>query len=228
MSRHLKKYTAPTSWPITRKDTVYITKPAPGPHSHAISMSIDLILRTLGYAKTKREITKIMNTKEIIVDGKKVTDPKFPAGLFDTLSIPATNQHLRITLDAKGRLKMLPIQKNETNKKITKITGKTILAKGKTQLNLSDSRNIITAEKNYQVGDTLLIEVPSQKIQEHFKLQPGMLIYLVDGKHTGDIGVLEEIKNNTITYTNNSKQKVQTLKEYAYVIGKEKPIIQIQ
>ena len=88
--------------------------------------------------------------------------------------------------------------------------------------------SIITTEKNYGIGDTLLIELPSQKIQEHFKLQPGMLIYLVDGKHTGETGVLDEIKKDIITYTNNSKQKVQTLKKYAYVIGKEKSAIQLQ
>ena len=228
MSRHLKKYAAPTTWPITRKDTTYITKPSPGPHSQRFSMSIDLILKILGCARTRREIKKILNTKEIIVDGKKVSEPKFPVGLFDTLSIPATNQHFRVVFDAKGRLKLLPIQKNETDKKIARIIGKTILKNAQMQLNLSDSRNILTVEKTYKVGDTLLIEVPSQKIQAHFRFEPGVMIYLVDGKYAGQIGMLEEIKGKTIMYTNASKQKVQTLKEYAYTIGKEKQVIQLQ
>ncbi len=44
MSKHLKKYAAPTSWPVTRKDRVYITKTMPGPHSIQQSLNIALIL----------------------------------------------------------------------------------------------------------------------------------------------------------------------------------------
>lgn len=228
MSKHLKKFAAPTTWPITKKDFVYITKPSAGPHPHRFSMSLDLIIRTLGYAKTKREIKKIMITKEILVDGNRIHDSKFPAGLFDVVSIPAINKQFRIVFDEKGRLKLLEIQKNEANKKIAKIVGKKILKGGKMQLNLSDSRNILTTDKKFTVGDTLLLEVPSQKIHEHFKLEKGALIYLVDGKHVTDTGLVDDINKQTISYTNAAKQQVKTLKTYAYVVGKTQPAIKLQ
>lgn len=228
MSRHLKKYAAPTTWPITRKDRVYITKPSPGAHSQKFGTSIDLILRTAGYAKTKREIKKILNTKEITIDGKKITNPKTPTGIFDSLSFPALNQHFRIILDQKGQLKLLAIQKNDADKKFSKIIGKKTIKGGKTQLNLSDGRNIITNDKKYATGDTLLIEVPSQKINTHLKLETGVCIYVIDGKYRGQIGNVETTDNTTITYTNTDKQKVQTLKKYTITVGKEQPLLKIQ
>jgi len=228
MSRHLKKYAAPTSWPVTRKDRVYITKTMPGPHSIQQSLNIALILKMLGYAQTTREIKKILNTKEILVDGRKTKEPKFPAGLLDVLSIPSQNQQFRIIYDSKGRLQLAPIKKEEINKKIAKIIGKKALQKGQIQINLSDGRNFITKEKTYNVGDSLLIEVPSQKIIEHLKLEKGSCIYLTDGKHISETGIAEEITPKIITYTNAETQKEQTSTKYACVVGKKQPIITLK
>jgi len=225
MSEHLKKYMAPQTWPITRKDTVYITKPSPGPHNLHTSMTLDLILRTLKYAKTKREIRKILANNEILIDGRRVQESTFPAGIFDTITFKTLNKHYRIIFDQQGKLSLLPINEEETKTKITKIIGKSIQNKGLLQLNLSDGRNILTKEKNYAVGDTLLIETPSNKIQKHVKLEPGALIYLIDGKHLSDIGTVKTIEQKTITYTSTTNKEVQTLKKYAYAVGKDKPLI---
>ncbi|MBI4141824.1 30S ribosomal protein S4e, partial [Candidatus Woesearchaeota archaeon] len=110
----------------------------------------------------------------------------------------------------------------------TKIIGKKMQNKGLLQLNLSDGRNILTKEKNYSTGDTLLIETPSNKIQKHLQLEPGALVYLIDGKHVSDIGTIKTIEQKTITYTNTENKQVQTLKKYAYVVGKEKPLITLK
>lgn len=241
MSRHLKKYAAPTSWPITRKDTVYIAKPSAGPHNMRMSMSLELILRTLGYAKTKREIKKILTTNEILVDGRRIKEPSFPVGIFDTITFktlkPLLNtvqqdtarvQNHRIVFDDKGKLSLLPIKEEEAKTKITKINGKKTQNKGVLQLNLSDGRNILTKEKNYTVGDTLVIETPSNKIQKHLKLEQGAMIYLIDGKHVTDTGTVKTIEKTTITYTSTTNKHVQTLKQYAYVIGKDKPVITLK
>ena len=37
------------------------------------------------------------------VDGRVRTDPKFPLGLFDVLSIPKIKKNYRIMIDVKGR-----------------------------------------------------------------------------------------------------------------------------
>lgn len=224
MSSYLKKYAAPPTWAVTRKDTVYITKPSPGPQSIRHSLPLDLILKKLGVATTRREVKRIIHTKEILVDGTRVRDVTFPVGLFSVLTLP-TKKHYRILFDANGRLQAQPIPQDEANKKITKIIGQHVLKGGKHQLNLSDGRNILTNEKQVHVGDTLFIDVPTQKIQKTLKLEKGVTIYLVDGKHVADIGTVDEINNETITYTTKANHKVQTLKDYAYVVGTDKPLI---
>ena len=50
---------------------------------------------------------------------------------------------------------------------------------------------------------------------------------MVGGRHVGEIGVIENIKAGKVTY----KLKggvFETLKDYAFVIGEDKPLIKIK
>ena len=101
------------------------------------------------------------------------------------------------------------------------------MLKGKIQINLNDGRTILTEKKDFKVGDSVLIELPSQKIKQTIKLEKGSLVYLTGGKHIGEIGVIEEFKDNIIVYKRNN-QKHETLKKYALVVGKNKPLISLE
>ncbi len=118
------------------------------------------------------------------------------------------------------------IKPEEAKIKPCKIIGKKIIKKQKLQLNLYDGKNILTKEKAGNVGDTIIIEIPSQKIKEVLKLEKNALVYLTGGGHTGEIGIVDEIKGRRITYKRD-KDKFETLKKYAFVIGKDKPLIQL-
>jgi len=65
--------------------------------------------------------------------------------------------------------------------------------------------------------------VPSERLP----LEKGMLIYLVAGKHIGAVGKLADISGTKIT-VKTDKENFETLKEYAFVIGKEKPCIALE
>ena len=61
MSKHMKRLTAPTSWPVSRKSHVWVTKPAPGPHPVKRSMPLLVVVRDLaGYCDTAREARRII------------------------------------------------------------------------------------------------------------------------------------------------------------------------
>lgn len=222
MSGYLKRVAAPKSWKLfSQGRTAYIAKPQAGPHGAQQGMPIALLLKNLGYCRTAREAKKILNTKKILVDGRRVLDYKFPAGLMDTLSFPDTKEVFRIVLDYKGRLKLVPAKQEEAGIKPCKIVGKTKLKQGKTQINLFDSRNIIVEKDDFKTGDTVLIELPSQKIIEHLKLEKGAKILLHAGKHAGKKGIIEEISEDKIVFDCNG-EKLRTLKSYAFVICDEK------
>ncbi len=222
---HLKAYAAPKSWAVKRKTNKWILRPAPGTHPLQKAMPIGLLLKQLECACNTKETKIILNNKAVMVDGRIVKDLHFNIGFMDAIRIkPGIN--VRGALDKKGRLSFKKAPEGEMNKKICRITGKTTMPKGKIQLNLSDGRNITPETKNYTTGDSLLIEVPSQKIIEHLPLEKGSTAFLIGGRHTGSIVKIEEVKNEKVI-CKNAKNTIESLKKFAFVIGKDKPAIEL-
>lgn len=227
MSKHLKRYFAKKTWKIKRKGIKFITKPSPGPHKTEMSLPLNVILRDiLKYANTNREVKFIIENKNVAVDGVRRKDYKFPVGLFDVLSLSEIDEHFRIILDNKGKINLIKIKKDESMLKPCKITGKRS-AKGKTQLNLYDGKNMIVTKDDFKVGDTVLITLGNKnfKIKESIKLDKNSLIYLTGGKHIGQIGRVQDIIGNRIIYKTESGEVIETLKKYAFSIGKEKSLV---
>lgn len=228
MKSHLKRIAIPRTWKLERKNIKFIARPLPGKHSLVLGMPIKVILRdVLGYAKNSKEANHILNNKEVLVDMKTVKEPKYIVGFMDSIAFPKLDKYFRVIINEQGNLCLLEIKKDDAQIKLCKITGKKKLKKNMTQLNLSDGRNII-AEDKYNVGDSLLIELPSQKIKESVKLEKNTLVMLTHGKHIGKIETLEEIKGAKIFLRKEDKSKFETLKKYAFAVGKERPIIKVR
>ena len=225
---HLKRLAAPKIWQIKRKGINFITKPAPGPHSLDAGMPLNLLLKeVLNYAGTTREVKKILNTNKIKVDGIARKDFRFPVGIFDTIEFTSINEYFRIILNKKGKINLIRIKKEESSIKPCKIIGKTMV-NGKLQLNLFDGKNLIVDNNSYKVGDTLMLTLPEQKISKHLKLDKKATIFLTGGKHTGEIGNVEDIVEDKVIYKDQKGNLVETLKEYAFVVGDTKPIIALE
>jgi len=221
VKRHLSRLNAPKCWTIKKKQSKWVTRPNPGPHplKKCIPLSI-LIKDLLNHAETTKQVKKILNNKDIIVDKKVRKDHKFPAGLMDTIEIPKIKEYYRIILNNKNKLILMPIKKEETEIKPCKIIGKKILKNKKIQLNLFDGKNILIEKDSYKVGDTIIINLLNNKINSHLKLEKDSKVYLTDGNHVGKIATISEIKKGSKTVTlNHDKQKIKTAKEYVFVIG---------
>jgi len=225
MSNHLKAYNAPKSWTILRKTTKWIIRPQAGAHPFERSLPIALLLKQLGFAKTGREIKKILNEKVVMVDGSVVREPSYSTGFMDAIHLKP-NINLRCTLNDKGRLKFIETSDADMSKKICRVIGKRIVKGNKVQLNLSSGRNILADKGTYATGDSLLIEVPSQKIIGHFPLAKGNTAFMTSGKHTGTIAVIDDIQGDRLWFTN-GKEKFETLKQVAFVVGKDKPAVKL-
>ena len=66
-----------------------------------------------------------------------------------------------------------------------------------------------------------------KKITKHLKLDKKSAIFLTGGKHTGEIGNVENIVENKIIYKNPEGELIETSKKYAFVVGDNKPSITI-
>tara|TARA_Y100000310_G_C20680337_1_gene815555 strand:- start:2024 stop:2728 length:705 start_codon:yes stop_codon:yes gene_type:complete len=229
VKRHLKRLTIPNSWKVQKKTNKFIARPLPGAHNFSLGMPIIVILRDLlKLANTRREVRYILNNQDILIDNIKRKDEHFIAGFMDTLSIPLTKKFFRILINKSGELSLKPAKESEINIKPCKIIGKTLLKNKKIQINLEDSRNIIVDKGEYKTGDSLLIELPSQKIKEHIKLEKGAVIFLTGGHHVGETGKIVDIKDDRVVYKLKSGEQYESLKIYAFVVGKEKPSIELE
>ena len=194
MKKHLKRLPAPRSWSISRKTDFWIVRPSPGPHGIAESVPLGSILRDmLKVCDTAREARRILNGRGVLVDGRVVTDPKFPVGLMDVLSLHETKSHYRMLVDARGRMTLVGIEDGDSKWKLCRVEDKTTVRGGKTQLNLHDGRNLLLAKDAYKTGATLKIHVPGQKVVEHYELSKGAPVLVTAGQHVGQVAHVEEV-----------------------------------
>ena len=221
---HLMRVNAPKSWPIERKTKKFVAKPAPGPHRLKECMPLGVILRELlKISSKKRDIKIILNNKNVLVNNKVRKEVRFPVGILDTLSLPDLNKFYRIVYNKKGKLNLIEVPKEETLQKTLKITNKTMLTKGKLQLNLYDGENLIIDKNNCKVGDSVVIK--DNKILKYLKFEKDAIVYLTGGKHIGTKGIVLEIKKTQGRGKNILVYKIdndvhETLADYAYVIEK--------
>ena len=229
VKNHLKTLAAPRTWPINRRLRKFITRPDPGPHKLRFGLPLNYILRDiLRYSDTSKEGRKILLNKEIQIDGIVRKNFRFIVGLFDTIRIEKSKKYFRLLLNKKGKLDLIEIEEEESKFKPCKIIGKQILKKGTTQINLYDGKNQILDKDDYNVGDTVIVNLPDSKIKKHLKLEKGAVVFFTGGKHIGYTGEVEDIRKDKIIYKSDDGDSVETLKKHAFVIGTGKSEITIK
>ena len=228
MKKHLKRLPAPRTWSIPRKTDFWVVRPSPGPHPIGESVPLGSILRDmLKVCDTAREARHILNNRGVLVDGRVVTDPKFPVGLMDVLTLKETKAHYRMLVNVRGRMSLVPIGEAEADWKLCRVEDKTTVRGGKTQLNLHDGRNILLPKDAYKTGATLRIHVPDQKVVEHYELGKGAPVLVTAGKHVGEIAHVQEVqltrnpRANVVTFTEGFSTDIGKV----FVVGTEGPAI---
>ncbi len=220
---HLKRYSMPKIWRISRKKHVWIGRPMPGPHPRNNCITLQVLIRDiLKYAETRKEAKKIISEGKVLVDKRVIRNLNFPVGLMDVIEIPETKEYFRMIVDRRG-LSLEKIQAINADKKLCRINGKATLKKGKQQLNLHDGRNILTDKKSpYRVGDSVAIALPGQEIIKHYKLEKGSPAFIFAGKNIGIEGKIKDIRTRknmleTSTAILSTKDKeIETLKDYVF------------
>ena len=230
---HLKRLVASKHFPIPRKTRTFTISPSPGPHPKTDCIPLGIILKNiLKFAETSKEAKKILSSGEILVDGRQRRSHKYPVGVMDIIEMPKIKKYFRVVAK-EGKLKLVETDAAKAKMKVCKINNKTIVKKGKIQLNLHDGRNILTDNKDYKAGDTVMISIPDQKIEGHFKLEKGALVLITGGKYVGTVGKIVDlitmrgIETNKAVVESEGTQ-YRTLKDYVFVIGKDKPAIALE
>lgn len=228
----LKRLRAPKFWKVPKKIKKWVVTPRPGPHKKFESIPLLIIVRDiLKLTDIGKEAKKIITMGEIWIDGKIRKDYKYPVGLMDVVSIPKLKRYFRVVVTSKG-LELIEIKQTEAKEKLCRVNNKTTIKKGKIQLNLHDGRNILVDKDDYKTGDSVLIELPTQKIKNHLKFEKGNLGLIIKGKNSGKLVKVKEIiitrgKEPNKVICELEKRPIEVLKDYIFIVGKDKPLTRL-
>lgn len=217
MKAHLKRIAMPRTWPLERKKYKFVVK-GKSPHKLEFSLPLLIVLRDcIKAVHTAAEAKKVLNEKLIVLNNKVVIDPKLRAGLFDRIYIKKLEKYYTMHLKGK-KLAVVEIKKEKAETKPCKIIGKTTLKGNRMQINCHDGRNFIVSEK-FSVGDTIILDLKTNKIIKHLPISKGSFVLIYKGKHQGKLGKIEEIDEVKKKVTVNVENKKITLpKENVFVI----------
>jgi small subunit ribosomal protein S4e len=231
-SKKLKRQMAPMFWGITRKSPRFVTTVRPGPHSKNFSIPSAVFLRdTLKIVTTAREAEYAIYNGKVTVDGVKRKSVHHGIGLMDVVELSGVSDIYRLVPKQGHILEPIKIKSSEKTVKLVKVTSKTTIRKGKTQLGFHDGRSLISDTK-VNVGDSCLMQVPEQKINEVLPLEKGSKVLVTKGVNAGQLADVKEIKEGTFVLPKRAllslgSREIEIPSELVMVVGKKEPVIQI-
>ncbi|NIP62465.1 MAG: 30S ribosomal protein S4e [Nitrosopumilaceae archaeon] len=232
-SKKLKRQMAPLFWGVSRKEKRFAVTVKPGPHSKNQSVPTSIFLRDmLKIVKTLREAKSTIYGQKVKIDGVVRKSLHHGIGLMDVVELDNVSDVYRL-VPMNGRiLQPLKVPDTEKTKKIVKITSKTTLKGGKIQVGFHDGR-VIISDKDVKVGDSCIIEVPTQKILDVIKMEKGCQGLVTNGINAGGLGTIEDIEEGTFrlkkkVFLNLGERKIEIPINIVMAVGKEKPAITVR
>ena len=125
-----------------------------------------------------------------MVDNKIRTDPRFPAGFMDVVTIPKANDSFRLMYDTKGRFFLKKITADKAKWKLCKVTKTYVGAKKVPMLTTHDGRTIRYPDPIIKTNDTIKIDLETGKIIDVVKFDVGTTVMITKGRNTGRVGTL--------------------------------------
>jgi small subunit ribosomal protein S4e len=212
---------------------VFAPRPSTGPHKLRESLPLVIILRNrLKYALTNQETKKIVMLRTVKVDGKVRTDPRYPAGFMDVITIEKTKDYFRLLYDTKGRFVLHKITPEEATYKLLRVKKVAVGPKGIPYIVTHDGRTIRYPDPLIKVHDTVRYDLKNGKIcvdkegkMDFIKFETGNLCMVTGGHNLGRVGVITSRERHPgsfdIVHVRDSLgHTFATRLNYIFVIGK--------
>ena len=232
-SKKLKRQMSPQFWGINRKDKRFVITVRPGPHKKSYAVPTAVFLRDmLKIVTSLREAKTAIYSGKVKIDGVVRKSLHHAIGLMDVVELENVSEIYRLVPTEGKLLEPIKINESEKSKKLVKVTSKTTINKGKTQIGFHDGRSVIS-DTDVSVGDTCLMQTPDQKILDVIKLEAGCQGLVTRGINSGQIGKIEVIEEGTFILPKRvvlalSDRKIEIPADIIMAIGKEEPKIQLK
>lgn len=195
--KHMKRLNAPKHWMLDKMGGTWAPRPSTGPHKLRECLPLILVLRNrLKYALTGKEVQKILMQRLVKIDGKVRTDPNFPVGFMDVISIEKTDEHFRVLFDAKGRFVIQRLNhKNfpdENKFKLCRVKKIAIGAKEVPYMVTHDGRTIRYPDPSTKMHDVVKVDIATGKWVDTMKFEVGATCFVTRGQNQGRIGTITQ------------------------------------
>lgn len=221
--KHLKRTNAPKSYGLRKLGGTFAVKARAGPHDANSSIPLTYILRhILKYAQDKTEVKRIMGKKIVTINGRKITEGRFPVGFNDVLQI--SDKLFKVTADAHGRFACIKINKQQAQVRPLKVLKKYTTVHNVPMIQTSDGKHIRYPHPNIKINDTVVLDIKSNKITQYIPFKIGMTVFATGGNNIGRIGILQHTEahpgsQTVVTVTDSNNNSFITLISNVMVIG---------
>mmetsp|Transcript_22227 Transcript_22227/g.66728 ORF Transcript_22227/g.66728 Transcript_22227/m.66728 type:complete len:262 (-) Transcript_22227:57-842(-) len=229
--KHLKRVNAPKHWMLGKLDGSFAPRPSTGPHKLRECLPLILILRNrLKYAITGKEAQQICMSKHVKVDGKVRTDPCFPAGFMDIVSMEASGDQFRLLYDTKGRYVLHRVSDEEKGYKLCRVQAVYVTAKKIPVLTTHDGRTVRYPDPVVKVHDVIKLDLETGKMVGHVEFGIGKTCMITKGRNTGRVGTITAIEKHPgsfdiVTIKDASNHSFATRLGNVFVIGKDQDLL---
>jgi len=226
--KHLKRLRAPKHWMLSKLDGIYATRPRAGPHKLRECIPMSIFLRhKLRYALIEKEVIKIINARHIYVNGKVITDRKYPIGLMDVVSIPRTGENFRMILDNKGRFLAHPIEEKDKEWTVVRIVKKFKARLNRVNCVAHNSWTFAYPHPDMNVNDSVKVIIgDKQNPEKHevIKFRVGAEALCTGGRNKGRIGIISHrtkipAQQDIVRMTDSTGSVFSTQLRNLFVIG---------
>mmetsp|Transcript_10313 Transcript_10313/g.33015 ORF Transcript_10313/g.33015 Transcript_10313/m.33015 type:complete len:259 (+) Transcript_10313:112-888(+) len=232
--KHLKRINAPKHWMLGKMDGAFAPRPSTGPHKLRECLPLVLILRNrLKYAITGQEAKMICMSKHVQVDGKVRSDPTFPAGFMDVVSMPASGDQFRLLYDTKGRFVLHRISDEEKKFKLCRVNDVYITSKKVPVVTTHDGKTIRYPDPLIKVNDVAKVDLETGKIVDFIKFELGATCMITKGRNRGRIGTVQHVERHPgsfdiVTVKDAVNNSFATRLANIFVIGKDnQPLVSL-
>jgi small subunit ribosomal protein S4e len=207
-SKHAKRSVITKAVVIPRKKYMYYVRALPGKHPVSGSIALLGIIRDLiKIANNAKEARYLIKTGEVKIDGKKIREEKCAVGFGDLVEIKGDK--FVVNLDGKGKL-ILSNNELVANVKKLKVVAKEKAKGGRTVLRFNDGRNLLVSDDMAQVGDTVLLNLTTNKIEKVLPLEQGKEAIIFKGRNAGLSGKIKKIDRSSVELEKNGESFIAT------------------
>lgn len=215
---HMKRISAPRTWPIDRKRTTFVRRPKPGAQSFEHGMSLQTwLVEILGVSTNAKEARAAIRSGAVTVNGRVAKRQDQLVGLFDVISVKGHPDRL-ITLTEQNR--MVAIETAYAGENLSRVEGKSLVRGGTTQYALLGGRTELS-DKAYSVGQTVVLK--NGKLARALELAPGSVVYFTRGASVGKRGTVKQVQEHRVTVSVDGKD-IESHRDVFVVVSGFKPL----